>query len=159
MALDASDSLASQQLGGTRVTKRGFSTGMGKSTFVGGPIAAGITRGILGRKSGKQKASAAESSAPEFGTVGYLAVTADEVALLRVGVKKSGVGNVLGDVVARVPRSQVASADFESASMFGSGVIINFNDGQSWILEAPRQDRKKAEELVETLVEHVQTKA
>jgi hypothetical protein len=151
MALDSSEALGSQQLNGTRVTKRGFSTGMGRSVYAGDPISTAITRGIMRKKSAGQKATAADSTAPEFGTVGYLALTTDELALFKVGVKKSGIGNVLGELVTRIPRARVTTAEFDSAAMFGSGVTINFDDGQIWVLEAPRQDRKKAQELVASL--------
>jgi hypothetical protein len=110
MALDASQLLGSQQLAGVKVSPKGFtksvaagSAGVGVGGLVGGAISA-----TAGMKAERRQAQMA-SETPKFGRAAYLAVTGDELALIKL---KSGlVSFKLDEVIERVPRSEVASAE------------------------------------------------
>jgi hypothetical protein len=150
MALDASQVLGSPQLAGVKVNPRGAgrsrgasSVGVGVGGLVGGAISAGASM-----KADKRKVEfAAESETPKFGRLAYLAVTEGELALVEL---KSGMVTVhLGEVITRVPRSEVASAEL------GGGVspalTITFGGHGDWQLEVPRPSKKHAQEVVDTL--------
>jgi hypothetical protein len=149
MAHDSSAVLGATELAGSKVNKRGFAASLGATAYSGNVIADQITRGLFSRKAKGQKAQAAVSSAPDFGRLGYLAVTADELVLIKM--ESSAVRTHLGEVLARVPRDQVASADFESSAMYASGLTITFSNGETWLLEAPRPSRKDAHAVITTL--------
>lgn len=149
MAHDASAVLGSTQLAGSKVNPRGFAASIGANTAGVNPIATVITQGMFRKKAKGQKTAAAVSTAPDFGRLAHLAVTADELVLIKVD--SDTVKTHLGEVLARVPRSEVASAEFESSAMFASGVTITFASGEKWLLEAPRPSRNDAKEVVSAL--------
>jgi hypothetical protein len=77
----------------------------------------------------------------------YLAVTDTELALVNV---KSGRWTMkLDELIVRIPRTDVASAEL------GSGVIcpltITFADGEIWRLEVSRINKKQAQAVVHTV--------
>jgi hypothetical protein len=149
MALDASSVLGSPQLAGVKVNPRGAgrskiaaSAGLG-----GGVVGAAIGAGAGMKAERKQAQIASASETPNFGRLAYLAVTEGELALIKL---KSGMVTVhLDEVIARVPRSDVASAEL------GGGVspslTITFGIGGSWQLEVPRPSKKHAQEVVHAL--------
>jgi hypothetical protein len=151
MAIDASGVLGSPQVAGVVVNRRGTArrrAGTGGGVGAGSG-ATGVVGGMIGSKiAGKlmPAASAGDGEPPAKG--GFLALTKDEFALVELKsglVKLKPVG-----VVARMPRSQVASAEL------GSGVsvmplTISFTDGTRWDWEVPRPSKKHAEELVAAL--------
>ncbi len=114
-----------------------------------GAIAGTATAAVINKKGEKQKATTSSSGLPDFGKVGYLAVTEDEVVLLKVTL--GALKTRLGEVVARVPRGQVSTVEFESSAMYASGITLEFLDGDRWALEAPRPNRKDAKTIVELL--------
>jgi hypothetical protein len=70
------------------------------------------------------------SQTPEFRRTAFLAVNDREVALLKLG--SGGFRNgTLGEVIARVPRSYVASARV-GAGLLRTNLTINFTDGGRW---------------------------
>ncbi len=151
MAIDASDVLGSPQIAGVVVNQRGTAKRRASSSGgVGaGAGAAGIVGGRIGSTiAGKMMPAASEGGGETPTKGGFLALTKDEFALVQLKsglVKLKPVG-----VVARMPRSQIASAEL------GSGVsvmplTISFADGTRWDWEVPRPSRKHAEELVEAL--------
>jgi hypothetical protein len=87
--------------------------------------------------------------APQFGTVGYLAVSADTVAIIRgkMGLLRPKVGS---EVAGRVARTDVASVDLVPG-VLKSSLRIAFTNGGSWEFEIPRIYRKTAEHVVRTL--------
>ena len=151
MAIDASQLLGSPQRAGAKVQPRGFgkkvaagSTGM----YVGGAVGAAISA-TRQQKAGKQQAQfAADSQTPKFGRLAFLAVTDDELALIKL---KSGLVSMkLDEVLARVPRSHVSGVEL------GTGVTtipltISFENAEVWQLEVPRVAKKDSEELVRIL--------
>jgi hypothetical protein len=149
MALDASQVLGSAQLAGVKVNPRGAGkTTMAASVGMGGGIVGAAIGAGAGMKAGQQQAAtAAASETPKFGRLAYLAVTDGELALIQL---RSGIMTVhLGDVIARIPRSDVTSAEI------GGGVspslTITLGDGGSWQLEVPRPSKKHAQEVVHAL--------
>jgi hypothetical protein len=155
VALDVESAIGATELAGTKVNKRGFGASLGGSAAVsgGGPlvdaISSTVLQGVFRKKARGQKAKAAVSSAPDFGRLGYLAVTAEDIVLIKLDA--TGLKVRLGEVLARVPRGEIAAADFESSAMYASGVTITFASGDQWLLEAPRPTRKAAQELVQLL--------
>lgn len=149
MAHDASAVIGSMQLAGSKVNPRGFGASVAATAHGGNLVSDLITGGIFSKKAKGQKAAAAVSTAPDFGRIGYLAVTADELALIKLdsGVVKTH----LGEVLARVPRSEVASTEFASSAMLASGLTITFANGDKWLLEAPRPCRKDAKAVLSEL--------
>lgn len=110
--------------------------------------AAGAAAGMRAEK--KQAQMAAESVTPKFGRLAYLAVTAQEVALVEMKLKGM-VGLELHDVIVRVPRSEVASAELGGGGLFSPPLTITFTNGSTWQLEVPRPNKKQAKEVVATL--------
>jgi hypothetical protein len=133
---------------GVKVSPKGFTmstsagpAGIGVGGAIGGAISA--TGGaIAGRK---QEQKAAET--PNFGRAAYVAVTEDELALIKL---KSGLVTFkLDEVIERVPRSEVASAKI------GEGIApwltITFGNGGTWKLEFGRVVKKDAKAVVRAL--------
>jgi hypothetical protein len=147
MALDASQVLGSPQLAGVKVNPKGAarsrvagSAGAGVGGIVGGAL--GATSDLMAARRQGQVAS----ETPKFGRVGYLAVTEDELALITL---KGLVTFTLDEVIARVPRSDVASAELGSG--IASSLTITFGDRDSWQLEVPRPHKKNAQAVVQAL--------
>ena len=149
MALDASQILGSPQLAGVKVNPRGAA----KSRIAGsaGAGVGGIVGGALGASAdkiaGRQPQGASET--PKFGRVAYLAVSEDELALIKL---KGLVTFALDEVIARVPRSDVASAELGSG--IAPSLTITFADRDSWRLEVPRPSKKDAQAVVHALGNH-----
>ena len=138
MALDASQLLGSPQLAGAKVNPRGMARRVAGG--VAGTLPARIVYGPSNRTA---------SDTPKFGRLAYLAVTESELALIKL---RSGVVRVfLDEVVERVPRTQVASAEL------GGGVAppltIIFSDGSNWDFEVPRPSKGHAKSVVGALTQ------
>ena len=140
MAHDASQLLAAQQLAGTTVNPRGYG-------WKEGTARVGIVGPAIGYALSKH-ADEDGSETPKFPRIAFLAVTDQEVALLKIG--SGGVNGRLEEVMARVPRSDVASAEV-SGGVLRCEVTINFTDGGSWELEVSRLIRKQAADVVHAL--------
>jgi hypothetical protein len=78
----------------------------------------------------------------------FLAVTDSEVALIRIG--SGGVNGRLEEVIARVPRGEVASANV-SRGVLRCGVTVSFTDGGSWELEVSSLIRHQAARVIHAL--------
>jgi hypothetical protein len=148
MALDASQVLGSPQLAGVKVNPRGAAKS--KAAGPAGAAVGGIVGAVYGATAGmraerQQMQVAAET--PEFGRVAYLAVTQDELALIKL--KSSLVTFTLDEVIVRIPRSDVASAELGRG--IASSLTITFGNGDSWQLEVPRPSKKHAQAVVHAL--------
>ena len=143
MADDASAALGAPQLAGTFVSPKGLTkrmTGDAAMRQVGRAITgSAVAPGTQGPFQG----------APAFGTVGYVAVTADVVAIVqgKTGAMKPKVGS---QVIARVPRSAVTSVELDP-HMLTASLKFGFADGGSWEFEVPKKYRPTAEEVVRAL--------
>jgi hypothetical protein len=148
MALDASQVLGSPQLAGVKVNPRGAARSRvaGSAGFGVGGILGGVIGATAGTRAERRQAQIA-SETPKFGRVGYLAVTEHELALIKL--KSSLVTFELDEVIARVPRSDVASAELGRG--LASSLTITFGNRDSWQLEVPRPQKKQAQAVVHAL--------
>jgi hypothetical protein len=87
--------------------------------------------------------------APYFGDIGYVAVTADVVAIVKGkhGLFKPKVGT---EVIARAPRADLAGAELDGG-MLKAALRFDFADGSSWEFEIPKIYRGTAEQVVRLL--------
>ena len=141
MAADAAHALGAPQVAGTFVSPKGLTKQLTAAT------AAGVVGGAIAR--GVAAAATRQDGAPSFGTLGYVAVTADEVAIVRgkAGLFKPKVGS---EVVSRVARSEVTSAELDPGAL-KAALKIEFRDGGWWEFEVPKVHRKTAEQVVGAL--------
>jgi hypothetical protein len=136
VALDASQLLGSPQLAGVKVNPLG--------------MARRVSRGVAGQlptRIAYGPSTPTTPDTPEFGRLAYIAVTQSELALIKL---RSGIVRVfLDEVVERIPRSEVASAEL------GGGVApsltITFSNGEGWTLEVPRPSKGSAKAVVDVL--------
>ncbi len=139
MSHDASELLGESQVAGASVKPIGSASRQAAiiGPGVGGGLAAGATSRLM---DGKKSRDLRSSQTPRFGSLGFLAVTDQELALIRVnmGVTKGK----LVDVVARVPRSRVASA--EMTGVWFVHLVVNFADGTRWAFEVSPQNKRQA---------------
>jgi hypothetical protein len=145
MGLDASKLLGSPQIAGARVNPKGFArkTITASAAKHAGVVGAAVTA-RAGYTAQQEQAAAAEvSETPRF-KLAYLALTADELALVKL---KAGLASTkLDEVMLRVPRSEVESV--EMGGGFSSALTVTLRDGGSWLLEVPKVSKKDAERLV-----------
>jgi hypothetical protein len=148
MALDASQLLGSPQLAGVKVTPKGFTTSfalrMGGAVGVGG-----VLGGVIGSTASTQadrRQAKMGSEAPHFGGAAYLAVTDGELALIKL---KSGLTYKLDEVIGRVPRGEVESAEIREG--IAPSLTITFGNGGSWRLEFARVNKKGARGVIRAL--------
>jgi hypothetical protein len=140
-AKDASQALGAQELAGCFVSPKGL------TKKVTGATAAGMVGGIAGRMAANKAFGA--DGAPNFGGIGYLAVTPTEFAIVKgkVGAFKPSVGT---EVIARVPRDQINSVQLD-AKLATAALKIGFIGGGEWEFEVPKIHRKNAELMVRAL--------
>ena len=144
MASDASEVLGSPELAGTFLSPKGLTARMTAMT------AGRVVGGVLGQVAADQATGGERyQGAPDFGQVGYVAVTQDEVAIVR-GKKGAFKPKVGDEVVARAPRSSVQAVDFDKGALKGS-LTIEFADGGWWEFEIPKIYRKTTERVVSVL--------
>jgi len=136
MAFDASQIIGSPQLAGVTVLPRGMSKRQASAT--GGKLAASIALGSTGETA---------SAAPDFGRQAYVAVTKDELVLVKIQTGRWR--TKLDDVIVRIRSTDVVSAEL------GSGVIypltIAFDNGDVWRLEVSSLNKKHAQAVVHAL--------
>lgn len=133
MALDASQMLDTPQRAGVKVNPRGTS----KRLAIGGLAGEALMR----RRS-------ATSETPSFGRLAYLAVTDDELVL----IKLTGAAKVrLDEIIARVPLAEVQSAELGRG--LALPLTISFTDGGSWLLEVPRLNGRDGGAVVAELAQ------
>jgi len=141
MGIDASLLLGAPQLAGVKVNPKGAARKQVATAGVGGLV--GTALGMRAAK--RQKTLGTET--PDFGRIGYLAVTSHEIALVKLG---SGLLKVkLGEVVTRVPRSDVRSVEIGRG--IAPSLTIALANGEHWRLEFPRASAKSAREVVRLL--------
>lgn len=141
---DAGKALGSAEVAGSFVSPKGLTRQL-TARAAGGEFG-----GIAGTVGAVAATSGPYEGAPQFGTVGYVAVTGDEVAVHRgkMGLLKPKVG----DLVERVPRSEVASAELDGGAL-KAALFIRFANGGEWEFEVPKIHRKTAERVVDALNE------
>jgi hypothetical protein len=138
MAIDASGVLGSRQLAGVKVNPQGYAWRMARNQS--GTLAAGI---VLG---GQPHPGRAET--PHFGRLAFLAVTDQELALVKLRPRKV-VMLKAAEVIARVPRSQLQTAELGCG--YVAPLAIIFASGGTWRLEVPPPSKRYARVVVHAL--------
>jgi len=115
-------------------------------------VAGRVAGGAAGDLAANLKIGPAYEGAPDvpnFGRVGYVAVSENEVALVKT---KSGLMKmkISDQVLARAPRTEVASVELDKGVLL-SHLKIVFANGVSWEFDVPKQGKKTAEEVVRAL--------
>jgi hypothetical protein len=141
VAANAAEVLGMPELAGCFVSPKGLTKKMT------GAAAAGMVAGLAGTATAN--ATIGKEGAPSFGTLGYVAVTATEVAIVKgkTGLLKPSVGS---EVIARVSREQIASVELQPGAL-KAALKIGFADGGRWEFEVPKVHRKNAERVAHVL--------
>jgi hypothetical protein len=144
MAADASEALGAPQLAGSFVSPKGLTK----------QLTAGAAGTVVGGAAGSMAAHMATGGlqwdgAPDFGRVGYVAVTAEEIAIVKgkSGLMKPKVGS---EVIARAPRSEIAAVELDPGAL-KAALKVRFADGGHWEFEVPKIYRKTAQQVVRAL--------
>ena len=141
MALDASKVLGADQIVGAIVNPRNTA----KMAISG---AAGVIAGSAMLKNMKVD----RAGTPDIGRVALLALTEDDLALVKVRQGLTGF-KVTDQVVARVPHSSIASTELGKSTLGAPPLTITLTDGTTWNLEVAKIDTKRAKMLIELLDE------
>jgi hypothetical protein len=146
MAADASRALGMPEVAGTFVNPKGMAKKM--TAAVAGQVAGGAV-GTFAAKMATGPANRGAPGVPNFGRVGYIAVSENEVALVKTntGMLKMKISD---QVLARAPRAEVASAELDKGVLL-SHLKIAFTNGVSWEFDVPKQGKKTAQEVVRAL--------
>jgi hypothetical protein len=164
--IDASVLLDAPQLAGVVVSPVGLFRSIESNLTVmpGGVVVPGSTGpAISDRLGGKSAAERRQADAevstrtPDCGKWGFLAVTDHDVALTTTQPPKM-VGRQLGELVERVPRIAIRSAELDGGwrhpalYMFSSAPFrIMFADGTMWVFEVSRFYRRHAKRVIRAL--------
>lgn len=146
MASDASQVLGSPELAGTFLSPKGLTKAM--STASAGRMVGGLV-GSIAANALNSRGGGEEQGTPKFGGVGYLAVTGQEVAIVR-GKKGAFKPKVGDEVVGRRPRNEVQGVELGKGTL-KSDLTITFADGGAWEFEIPKVYRKTTERVVQEL--------
>jgi len=146
MADDASGALGAPEIAGSLVNPKGLTKKVTAATAgsqLGGAIGSMAAGAIAGRTSG------APAEMPSFGRVGYVAVSEDDVALVKT---KTGAFKmkITDEVLARVPRSEVASVELDQGKLL-SHLTIEFTGGVVWRFDVPKAAKKTAQGVTRAL--------
>ena len=143
---DAADVLGAPEVAGAWVNRRGkakrtMSTVAGAE--IGGAVGSVVGAGI------SQGSPRPTAETPDFGGFAYLALSADELVLVK---GKQGLVKLkmTDEVVAKVPRSDVVSIEAGEGKI-AAPLTITFSDGGQWDLEVARAHRSAAEQVVAEL--------
>jgi hypothetical protein len=147
MAQDASSVLGASEVAGTFLTPHGLTRKM--TAHVAGGVVAGAAGRVVADAIAGAPGGERTDRTPEFGRIGYLAATAEEVALVRgkSGLMRPKVGS---EILARVPRSQVSAVTLDRGALKAE-LRIEFADGGLWRFEVPKINRATAERVVSAL--------
>jgi hypothetical protein len=146
MAEDASAALGAPQVAGTLVNPKGMTKKMTAS------VAGGQVAGVVGNLAASLATGPAYAGAPQvpnFGRVAYVAASDREIALVKT---KSGAFKMklTDDVLARVPRSDIASSELAQGALLSKLKIV-FTNGVTWEFDIPKQAKKTGQGLVTAL--------
>jgi hypothetical protein len=146
MASDASDALGAPQVAGTFVNPKGMAKKV-TASVAGGQIGGVVGSMAVGLKTGEAYDGAPD--VPHFGRVGYVAVTASDIALVKT--KTGAIKMKISDeVLARAPRSDIAAVEWDGGKLL-SHLKITFSNGKVWEFDIPKAGKKSAEGLVTAL--------
>jgi hypothetical protein len=105
--------------------------------------------GIVGINAMEKAKKRGPGDLPNFGRVGYVCASADEIALVKT---KSGAlkMKVTDEALVRAPRAEIARVELDGG-MLVSKLRIAFNDGTTWEFDVPKAGKKQAKALVEAI--------
>jgi hypothetical protein len=143
---DASHALSSPQIAGTWVNPKGLAKKM-----VGGAAGREIAgaMGQIAAEATAKRGSHPSPETPEFGKIGFLAVSDSEVALVK-GKQGAWKAKVTDEVLARHARTDVTSAELGSGKL-ALPLTITFNSGETWRFDIARAAKKYADHVVSAL--------
>jgi len=146
MAHDASAVLGAPQVAGTLVNPKGLTKKVTAS------VAGGEIGGVAGTFAASMATGPAYAGAPEvpnFGRVAYMAASDGEIVLVKT---KTGAFKmkVTEEVLARVPRSDIASCELDQGKLLSKLKLV-FGNGVTWEFDIPKQAKKTAKGLVTAL--------
>lgn len=146
MAGDASAALGAPEIVGTFVNPKGLTKKLAAST-AGGIIGGAIGGAVVGVVTGGGRGGARDL--PDFGRVGYISVTANEIGLVKTitGMIKM---KISGEVLARAPRSALSLARLDVGT-FLSHLTFEFQNGLAWEFDVPKANKRTAKAVVEAL--------
>ena len=144
MADDASAALGAPEIAGTLVNPRGYV----KKTVarVAGREVAGLAGSLAAAIATRDRAAVPDL--PDFGRVGYVAVSATEIAVVKT--KTGWKMRPTDEALARAPRSELASASLDEGRML-SHLRLQFADGRLWEFDIPKSDKRTARAVVAAL--------
>jgi hypothetical protein len=145
MADKVSNALGAPEIAGTLVNPKGYAK---KAVArVAGREVAGLVGSVAAGLAAREAAQGAPDL-PDFGRVGYVAVSATDVALLKT--KYGWKMTPTEEVLARASRSELASVELGEGKMV-SHLRLTFANGQLWEFDVPRSDKKTAKAVVTAL--------
>jgi hypothetical protein len=143
MAADGAAALGAPELAGTLVNPKGYAKRVVARTA--GREVAGLVGDLAAGRAARDKGV---PDLPDFGRVGYLAVSADEVALVKT--KYGWKMTPTDEALARAPRSDLASVEWDEGRLI-SHLKLSFAGGESWEFDVPKADKKTAQAVVAAL--------
>lgn len=143
---DASSALRAPQLAGTWVNNKGTAKRL-VASVAGRELAGAVGSVAAGRVAARS--SGGVSDTPDFGRDAYLAVSENEIALVKTkqGLMKL---KLTDEVHARAGRNEVANATLGSGKL-ACPLTITFANGSQWELDVPRGGKSAAEKVVRLL--------
>jgi hypothetical protein len=145
MADKVANALGAPEVAGTLVNPKGLvKKAVGKAA--GSEVAGFVGAAAAGLAQRERRGETPDL--PEFGRHGYVAVSETEIALLKTkfGWKMTPTEEVL----ARVPRSELSSVDFDEGRNT-SHLTLSFSDGRKWEFDVARTERKTAKAVAAAL--------
>jgi len=143
MADKVSNALGAAEIAGTLVNPKGYAkktvARVAGREVVGlaGSVAAGLAAGDPGAP-----------DLPDFGRVGYVAVSEADVVVLKT--KAGWKMTPTEEVIVRAARNELMSVDWDEGRMV-SHMTMHFSNGHVWEFDVPRSDKKTAKAVVAAL--------
>ena len=138
MAKDGSEALGAPEVAGTFVAAKGNTKRMALGGVVGAALA-------------NRNKGGGEGGLPAFGRAAYIAVSADEVALVKTD---SGLMSmkpkVTSEALTRIPRGEISSVELDNGAL-KSALKFSLANGEMWEFEIPKAYNKGAKGVVDAL--------
>jgi hypothetical protein len=143
MADKVANALGAPEIAGTLVNPKGYAK-KAVARVTGREVAGLVGSVAAGLAAGKEGAP----DLPDFGRVGYVAVSDTEVAVLKT--KTGWKMTPTEEVLVRASRSELASVEWDEGKMV-SHLKLSFANGHLWEFDVPRTDKKTARAVVAAL--------
>jgi hypothetical protein len=143
MADKVANALGAPEIAGTLVNPKGYAK---KAVArVAGREVAGLVGSVA---AGLAAGDAGAPDLPNFGRVGYVAVSEADVAVLKT--KTGWTMTPTEEVIVRAARSELASVEWDEGRIV-SHLTLHFSNGHVWQFDVPRTDKKTAKAVVAAL--------